>query len=97
MKLCRNCRTINADSATACAKCKMPDQLIDYNPDKTREWKESMMDQNKVSTTQKICGNCGTTEYGSGSRCARCNFPISIKQLGTDNPFGIRIKTHPKS
>ena len=75
----------------------MPDQLIDYNPDKTREWKESMMDQNKVSTAQKVCGNCGTTDYGSGSRCARCNFPISIKQLGSDNPFGIRIKTQPES
>lgn len=74
----------------------MPDQLTDYNPDKTREWKTSMMDQNKVITPKKICGNCGTTEYGNGKTCARCHFPIRIKQLGTDDPFGIGIQTQTK-
>ncbi len=71
----------------------MPDQLVDYNPEKTQEWKQSMMDKNKVQTLQQVCANCGTTEYGSGSRCKRCHFPIRLKQLGEKQGSGIGSNT----
>lgn len=83
MKLCRNCRTINEDTAVLCARCKMRDQLVDYNPEKTREWQTSMKDKNNVKQLHNVCKNCGTPEYGQGSRCARCNFPLSIKGSDT--------------
>lgn len=64
----------------ACAKCKMRDQLVDYNPDKTREWKESMQDQNNVKQLYNVCKNCGTPDYGKGKTCERCHFPLSVSQ-----------------
>jgi len=84
MKLCRNCRTINEDSAVVCARCKMRDQLTDYNPEKTREWRVSMQDKNDVKQLYNVCKNCGTPDYGQGERCARCHFPISIKKRESD-------------
>lgn len=80
MKICRNCRTINEDNATACARCKMPDQLADYNPEKTKEWQSTMHDKNDVKQLHNVCTNCGTPDYGNGEKCARCHFPLSIKQ-----------------
>ena len=85
MKLCRNCRTINDDSAVACARCKMRDQLIEYNPDKTREWQNSMHDKNNVKQLFNVCKNCGTPDYGKGSKCAHCHFPLSIKERDAGN------------
>lgn len=81
MKLCRNCRTINQADASKCVKCKMPDQLVDYNPERTREWKQSMLTQNKVGQLINVCKNCGTKDYGTGKTCAKCRFPLQVKQL----------------
>lgn len=80
MKLCRNCRTINEDNVQACARCKMRDQLVNYNPELTKEWQTSMRDKNNVKQLYNVCGNCGTPDYGKGDRCARCHFPLSIKE-----------------
>ncbi len=92
MKLCRNCRTINESNALACARCKMRDQLVDYNPDITREWKESMDDKNNVKQLYNVCKNCGTPDYGKGTKCGRCHFPLSIKERETGNNTNRRIK-----
>lgn len=80
MKLCRNCRTINESSAEVCARCKMRDQLIDYNPEKTRQWSTNMQEENNVKQLYNVCKNCGTPDFGEGQKCARCHFPITIKQ-----------------
>lgn len=84
MKLCRNCRTINEDNARACARCKMRDQLVDYNPEITREWQHSMQEKNQVKQLYNVCKNCGTPDYGKGSKCAQCHFPLSIKERDSD-------------
>ena len=80
MKICRNCRTINEDTDVACARCKMRDQLADYNPEKTKEWQDSMHDKNNVKQLYNVCKNCGTPDYGNSEKCARCRFPLSIKK-----------------
>ena len=80
MKLCRNCRTINEDTATSCARCKMRDQLVDYNPELTQQWQNTMRSQNNVQEPVNVCRNCGTPEYGDGKKCAKCHFPLSIKK-----------------
>lgn len=85
MKLCRNCRTINEDTATACVRCKMRDQLVDYNPEITREWQNSMRDQNNVEEPRDVCRNCGTTDYGHSTKCIKCHFPLEKKGSATYN------------
>ena len=80
MKLCRNCRTINEDQVTACARCKMKDQLVDYNPELTREWQKNMHTKNNVPTQVDVCKNCGTPDYGRGAKCARCHFPLTTSK-----------------
>lgn len=80
MKLCKNCRTINNDSATSCIRCKMKDQLVSYNPEKTENWKKSMNEHNAVKRASNVCKNCGTSEYGDSKRCRVCNFPLTVKK-----------------
>lgn len=81
MKLCKNCRTINNDEAASCVRCKMKDQLVSYNPEKTENWKKSMSELNAVKSLNNVCKNCGTPDYGKNSRCRKCNFPLSIKKV----------------
>jgi hypothetical protein len=80
MKLCRNCRTINEDHVTACARCKMKAQLVDYTPELPRAWQKSMPTNNKVAATVDVCKNCGTPDYGKGAKCARCHFPLKTSR-----------------
>jgi ribosomal protein L37E len=60
----------------------MPDQLVDYNPEITKEWKQSMMTKNKVNQQYTVCANCGTQDFGVGKTCSRCRFPLTTRQLG---------------
>lgn len=80
MKLCKNCRTINNDDVTSCVRCKMKDQLVSYNPEKTENWKKTMSERNAVKDLNNVCKNCGTLDYGNNNRCRKCNFPLSIKK-----------------
>lgn len=85
MKICRNCRTINDDRATACVRCKMRDQLVDYNPEVTKEWRNSMLDKNNVKPLYNVCKNCGTPDHGNSATCAKCRFPLSVKRRAADD------------
>lgn len=80
MKICRNCRTINENTATACVRCKMRDQLAEYNPEVTKEWQDSMRDKNNVKQLYNVCKNCGTPDHGNSEKCARCRFPLHVNK-----------------
>lgn len=77
MKLCKNCRTINNDDVTSCVRCKMKDQLVSYNPERTESWKKSMSERHALTSAPNICKNCGTPAIGDHKRCKNCNFPLS--------------------
>lgn len=76
MKLCKNCRTINNDDATSCVRCKMKDQLVSYDPERTESWKKSRNQQHALDSDINICKNCGTPYYEESKRCRSCNFPL---------------------
>lgn len=79
MKLCKNCRTINTDEAISCIRCKMKDQLVSYDPERTESWKKSMNERHALDASTNICRNCGTQDFGNSKRCRNCNFPLSGK------------------